>query len=612
MENKEINSDHQPSIFKIDGGKGQAEITQEGKLKVTIGNEVKTFNIKFGKLSFSILPEHQQKKIELIVKSVLSSLGEQLDSRSLATMKISGQKEFTQGKGKIVSAQVKYHAYSDQKNKSIPETITYTLTDKTITRAFHELVFKPSIEESIQSPSQNIASHQLQISFERVSLQQNSSSVQKTTQESNIKSSAPPKVNTETKQPPIINNKTNLKNSKIAQTSIDNFKLGDLINELLTQNSEKKFVTLFYGLPEVKQHFKLLTALTEKISTSKDQAHLQRAQSFVLAWIEHYQNYHGDDKQFVQHFQNAIVAISSKLSPENNKLLIEKLKSLNIKFQQEGKLGENGKIKTFDSIPLREEMKIKSGPLNIAERLNNIKKNNKYSQQDVKVLATDIKNINMYYLSKVKQNELTNLAWNKDNGIKAPNVVALTEQFNKISNFIVNQIMDCQNSKQANKMIAYFIDVAKRLKIDGDFNGYMQIYGALINLNVFQVANLKNDEKSSEKINKLEDVTKNNSKNMRENINKTISTSKIVVPYPGTYFGDLTMNDNKKNEIDDKINGSKLDNASKAVSVLLKCLDPLKERTINFKSNLINVLEEYKKVDQKEFEMKLEKLKSNK
>lgn len=120
-----------------------------------------------------------------------------------------------------------------------------------------------------------------------------------------------------------------------------------------------------------------------------------------------------------------------------------------------------------------------------------------YSSQDI---ANHLSHIEWRLWMNINNDELIRLGWTKKNKSQlAPNgilfsqgsstsylhkllliilVVAMTQRFNVVSDWVATVIVTQENPKQRVKVIEKFIEIAACLKTLGNFNGMMEIFSA--------------------------------------------------------------------------------------------------------------------------------------
>lgn len=158
--------------------------------------------------------------------------------------------------------------------------------------------------------------------------------------------------------------------------------------------------------------------------------------------------------------------------------------------------------------------------------------------------------------SHIQHWELLGLAWTKkDKETTAKNVVAMTERFNLVSDWVVNVMCTSENNKIRIKNFQIFLRVADELRILGNYNGVLEIMSGLRRGPVDRLKKAFNAAIKAPNFNKIFqelDMLTNSAKaylNMRNAI-KTVNPP--VIPYLGMYQTDLLMIDSGN---PDEVNG---------------------------------------------------------
>jgi hypothetical protein len=162
------------------------------------------------------------------------------------------------------------------------------------------------------------------------------------------------------------------------------------------------------------------------------------------------------------------------------------------------------------------------------------------------------------------------------------NIAMLTNNFNKLSNYIVDDILQDINLSRAVQAMEKWIDIAYYMVFDADIKNYnaaMAILGALGNSDIHNLrqraekygVNLLSDN-ASKKLEKFSEVieTNKNYKRMRDAIEKNQNS----LPYLGMCLTDLTFaHDGNQKE-------NRLDVMTKVIEPLMRCVDNAKKITL--------------------------------
>ncbi|EGG13835.1 regulator of chromosome condensation domain-containing protein [Cavenderia fasciculata] len=147
--------------------------------------------------------------------------------------------------------------------------------------------------------------------------------------------------------------------------------------------------------------------------------------------------------------------------------------------------------------------------------------------------------LNHLYYAKIDRRELLNQRWTKK---KAPNIQASTDHFNRVSQLVVTEIVQCKNSKSRATVIAHFLAIAQGCF---ELNNFTGVAAIIYGLNNATVSKLK---KTWSKLSK-------DSFNTYEYLEKIVTPMKNYIslrhimatvqppctPFIGTYLKDLTF-----------------------------------------------------------------------
>ena len=205
---------------------------------------------------------------------------------------------------------------------------------------------------------------------------------------------------------------------------------------------------------------------------------------------------------------------------------------------------------------------------------------------EAKEIAQELTHITGTMLDKIDENELLlSVMFNKERKVKAPNVYSFVERFDKLSYFIIEEVLAYDKKKLRAKMIEKFIDVENELFIMGNFNDCMNIKSCL---NHFIIQSLTKTWKVVDKehkntfntLNKKLSIEKN-FKVLREEIEKYKNLSKPYIPYFGLVLKELTFNEEGPKYVDQSL---KMLNAEK-----IRKINGILSKFFRFKENTLFV-----------------------
>eukprot|EP01127_Copromyxa_protea_P017283 TRINITY_DN5244_c0_g1_i2.p1 TRINITY_DN5244_c0_g1~~TRINITY_DN5244_c0_g1_i2.p1 ORF type:complete len:866 (+),score=149.55 TRINITY_DN5244_c0_g1_i2:1091-3688(+) len=155
--------------------------------------------------------------------------------------------------------------------------------------------------------------------------------------------------------------------------------------------------------------------------------------------------------------------------------------------------------------------------------------------------------------AKIKPWELIGLAWTKAKKKElAPNVVAITEHFNRISSWISTEIVTTENAKTRVRVMRKFLQITQCLKTLGNYNGLMMFFSGFqrvpVNRLALTIKALRSESKANSEWMELEEICARDKNNA--NLRKAIQNSAPpLIPYPGMYLSDILFTDEGNKDI---------------------------------------------------------------
>ena len=170
-------------------------------------------------------------------------------------------------------------------------------------------------------------------------------------------------------------------------------------------------------------------------------------------------------------------------------------------------------------------------------------------------------------LKKIERRELYKAIYlKKDKNIKSPNVIENINSFNKLTFFIIEDIISYDQPSDRAKIIDKWIQVADYCKVNKDYNDTIAINSAL-NSYIITGLNLTNKELKSKSKDLIKNIGKfcacdGNYKNIREEIEKLNNKKEYFYPYLGMMLKDITFFEEKSKYLVDGelINFEKIEN----------------------------------------------------
>lgn len=167
--------------------------------------------------------------------------------------------------------------------------------------------------------------------------------------------------------------------------------------------------------------------------------------------------------------------------------------------------------------------------------------------------------------------EFLQLAWNVPKlKHRAPNVLKISNQFNKLSNWSAVQLVTCANLPQRKNLYKRLVKLAKCLFQLNNFNSCNAIFSGLQNSSIIRLSQTLPTQGEEFLFMKHLSVifdTSKSSKNIREHLHKSAPP---LVPFLGMYLTDLTFIDTGSDTVK-STTGKELHNWKKA-SLVYKVL----------------------------------------
>jgi hypothetical protein len=204
---------------------------------------------------------------------------------------------------------------------------------------------------------------------------------------------------------------------------------------------------------------------------------------------------------------------------------------------------------------------------NISKRTNLLK--GFFSMYDWKPeeVGEELIRVTKKLLNKIERKELYKAIYLKKNkNITSPNVIETINNFNKLTFFIIEDIISYDNPSDRAKIIEKWAQVADYCKSRKDFNDLIAIHSALNNY-IITGLNLTNKELRYKAVNLIKSISnfcscEGNYKNIREEIQKLVNQKENYYPYLGMMLRDITFFEESSKYLvnDNLINFEKIEN----------------------------------------------------
>lgn len=204
-------------------------------------------------------------------------------------------------------------------------------------------------------------------------------------------------------------------------------------------------------------------------------------------------------------------------------------------------------------------------------RLTNQKTDNQAAE-----IAAALRSYSLMLFHNLDVNELTSLHWSSpQNKHLAPSVCAITQYFNRISNWITSQILNYDDINQRARYIKLCIKTANAL-IESevpDYNSAMAIFSALNQAPITRLTATLGllDRKTRRIFEKLNESSLSPHRNY-QSIRTALESNRYALPYFGVVTADLTFSQENKNSQDRALIVGKVANALLLIKQSLKPL----------------------------------------
>ncbi|XP_054156650.1 ras-specific guanine nucleotide-releasing factor RalGPS2-like [Oppia nitens] len=157
-------------------------------------------------------------------------------------------------------------------------------------------------------------------------------------------------------------------------------------------------------------------------------------------------------------------------------------------------------------------------------------------------LATQLTLIDLAIFVDIRSEELSSCQWNGSKKLQiSPNVVKFTQRFNRVSFWVIKEILEHKSAKHRAEVLSHFLKVAKRLHDLNNLHSAFAITSALSSAPIHRLSktwtNLsKKDKQLYERLNELFS-SDDNFDRLRDHLSHTRNP---CIPYLGLYLTDIT------------------------------------------------------------------------
>lgn len=184
-------------------------------------------------------------------------------------------------------------------------------------------------------------------------------------------------------------------------------------------------------------------------------------------------------------------------------------------------------------------------------------------------VARQITRIDAALFEVIETRDFLETAWTSKNPNVAQSVKAITRHFNRMSQWVASEILQEEDVRRRALVLEFFIMTAEACLQINNFNGLLQIIGALSKTEIHRLKNTW-DLVAKEKMKLMDahrEMLQSNCALLRQ---RYAAAKPPCLPYLGTYLTDLVMIGEQKTRVGDKINYRKLQLQEKCLSALVR------------------------------------------
>ena len=223
-------------------------------------------------------------------------------------------------------------------------------------------------------------------------------------------------------------------------------------------------------------------------------------------------------------------------------------------------------------------------------------------------IGDKLMNVSINSLDKISRKELyRGIFLKKDKNNTSPNVVECINNFNKLTSFIIEDVISFNSTRDRAKIYEKWVQIAEYCRLKKDYNDCIAIYSALNNYIITGLKLTMKEVKSRIKY-LFEQISnfcacEGNYKNIREDMNTCDSKGQIFIPYLGMLLRDINFFEESSKYIIDNgsFNMEKIEN-----------IDAIMSKYFRYKDSKKKLLENYKPIPELKFFDNLEQISEEK
>lgn len=205
-------------------------------------------------------------------------------------------------------------------------------------------------------------------------------------------------------------------------------------------------------------------------------------------------------------------------------------------------------------------------------------------------IGDKLMNVSINLLDKITRKELyRGIFLKKDKNTTSPNVIECINNFNKLTSFIIEDVISFNSPRDRSKVYEKWVQVADYCRINKDYNDCIAIYSALNNYIITGLKLTMKDVKSKTKY-LFEQISnfcacEGNYKNIRDDMNNCDNKGQTFIPYLGMLMRDINFFEESSKYINDLgcFNMEKIESIDAIISKYFRYKDEKQKLIENYK-----------------------------